>query len=57
MLVEDEAAEAYGVERKEKEVSGYIVSEENKHFAIRVHDERKNPTNSLICRLRIDGIA
>ena len=57
VLVENVAVEVYGVDSKEKEQSGYIISEENKHFTIRVHDGRRNPTDSLTCRLDIDGVS
>ena len=34
----------------------YIISEEGKRFKLRLDDERVNPTVSLSCRLRIDGL-
>ena len=56
MLVDDVAVEVYGPVSKEKEQSGYIISEEGKRFKLRVYDDRVNPTVSLSCELFIDGI-
>lgn len=55
-MVEDVSVEVYGVERKEKEQSGYIISEEGKRFKVRLHDDRVNPTVSVKCDVVIDGL-